>query len=139
MLLTPISARHHVKNLAKMAKALTATSWIVHLNQSDFASDFELSQRIYSKLAYSHPVILKGCTYKPVDLTIEDLTKKLGLSMGQLYCVHVPYSAKQVDDYSYLHVSMDLEMFINGVSDNSCIQCILDCPTLDGSRPSLIK
>ena len=34
---------------------------------------------------------------------------------------------------------MTLQNFCNGVSDSSRVQCILDCPTIDGDKPNIIK
>ncbi len=34
---------------------------------------------------------------------------------------------------------MTLENFCEGIKDNSRVQCILDCPTVDGEKPPLIK
>ncbi|CAA7265614.1 unnamed protein product [Cyclocybe aegerita] len=127
----------HVKKLAEMAKPSTDAPWIVHLKRSDFASDFELGRRIRSELARGFPVILKGYPYDHVDLTAKDLEEKLNLAVNQVQCVHD--SAERMIDFTYPHVEMTLEDFISGVEDNGRIQCILDCPTMDGSKPNLIK
>lgn len=40
---------------------------------------------------------------------------------------------------SFPHIDMTIERFCQGVDDETRVQCILDCPTLDGEKPSLIK
>jgi len=37
------------------------------------------------------------------------------------------------------HIKMPLRKFVDGVQDNSIIQCLLDQPTVDGERPKFVK
>jgi Holliday junction resolvase-like predicted endonuclease len=48
-------------------------------------------------------------------------------------------AAERVKNEKFPHIQMTIEDFCQGTTDESRIQCILDCPSIDGDKPSLIK
>ena len=63
------------------------------------------------------------------------------------YCAYMRFNLlntfidaiERLKDHRFPHIEMSLKDFCAGVSDNSRVQCILDCPTVDGAKPDFIK
>ena len=46
---------------------------------------------------------------------------------------------KHIKNPTYPHINMSFKDFCDGTMDSSKIQCILDCPSNNGEKPSVIK
>lgn len=46
---------------------------------------------------------------------------------------------KRTKNPTYPHINMSFKDFCDGTMDSTKIQCILDCPSNDGEKPSVIK
>ncbi|KAF8810840.1 hypothetical protein BYT27DRAFT_7209061 [Phlegmacium glaucopus] len=129
----------HVRGLAETGRPASESDWISIVRYEDYADEFALGQHIREQIAQSHAVVVRGCPYRPIPLDAQQIWKGMRIPPGQTLNVHVPDGAKRVEDVAMPFKFMTLEDFCEGQRDPNKIQCVLHCPTVDGSRPELIR
>ncbi|KAF8811522.1 hypothetical protein BYT27DRAFT_7252714 [Phlegmacium glaucopus] len=127
----------HVRGLAETGRPASESDWISIVRYEDYADEFELGEHIRDEIAQSHAVVVRGCPYRPIPLDAQQIWKGMRIPPGQTLNVHD--GAKRVEDVAMPFKFMTLEDFCEGQRDPNKIQCVLHCPTVDGSRPELIR
>ena len=146
---------NHVRTIAQNGKPASDFDWVTYINYSDFHGDFELGEFIRNEISKSHAVILRGYPYQAVKFSADNFWRTFKIPGEQKFVVSgtsfifmfIFYfliektidTVKRLEDSRNPHVNMNFKEFCAGISDTSRVQCILDCPSVDGAKPDFIK
>ena len=134
-------------------KPATECDWVSYVDYKAFSDDFKLGAYIRNQMSESRVVVLCGYPYQGVSFSAENFKRTFNIQEEQKFFVLGKFliffkcnwliilsdMEKCMKNLTYPHINMSFKDFCDGTMDSSKIQCILDCPSNDGEKPSIIK
>ncbi|KAF8954509.1 hypothetical protein BDZ97DRAFT_1766087 [Flammula alnicola] len=105
--------------------------------RSDFPTDVALTARIHQELAAANVVVLRGSPFQPVEMNADAIFNEFAIEPHRN--IEALDATARLKDSKFPHLPRTLYDFCKDVDNPECIQCILDCPTLDGQVPKFVK